>query len=300
VTLEPCSHYGRTPPCTEALVAAGVRRVYTGAVDPNPLVHGRGLARLREAGLLVRDDVLPDECARAHRAFFQRVTTGRPLVVLKAAATADGKIATATGDSRWVTGEASRLLAHRWRDEFDAILAGAGTVEKDDPLLTTRLPAPAVGGREPRTPLRVVVDGRGRPRAAAKVFDVAAGPVLLATTGADEARLRDIAARGVELVRLPGGPDGVDVRALVDELGRRGVCSVLVEGGAHLHGALLRAGLADELRLFLAPKLAGGEGLSWSGALGIAAMGDALRLEDLRVERVGEDLLLTSRPARPA
>jgi len=296
VTLEPCAHTGRTPPCTEAILQAGVRRVFVGAVDPNPLVHGRGIAKLRRAGAEVAVDVLRVECEQAHRAFFRHVTTGRPLVVLKAAATADGKIATATGDSRWVTGETARELVHRWRDEFDAVLAGAGTVAKDDPLLTTRLARPAVPGREPRTALRVILDGRGRPGPDAKVFDTSAGPVLLATADAASARVRAIAACGVEIVSLPAGEAGVDVAALLDELGRRGITSVLVEGGAAVFGALLRAGLADEVRLFVAPKLAGAEGLSWAGALGIGAMADAMRLEDVRLEMVGEDLLIRARP----
>lgn len=300
VTLEPCDHFGRTPPCTQAIIDAGIARVYVGSSDPNPLVSGRGLRRLRRAGLEVKTGVLRQACDEANRSFFKYITTGRPFVVLKAAITLDGKIATATGDSRWVTGAAARERVHLWRDELDAILVGAGTVIADDPLLTTRLEGSPVSGRVPRTAVRIVLDGRLAAPPEAKIFDVTQGPVLVATTRKSGRALDVLKTRGVEVISLPGSEDRVDLAALLDELGRRGLTSLLVEGGAEVYGGFLRGGLADELRVFLAPRLAGAEGLSWSGNLGIERMDAALRLSEVSLERLGDDVLLVGRPATPS
>lgn len=294
VTLEPHDHQGRTPPCTLAILAAGIRRVFAGSHDPNPKVSGRGFQRLRDGGVEVFSDVLGAECDALIVGFRQHILTGRPYVVLKAASSLDGRLATASGDSRWVSGEASRALVHRWRDELDAVLVGANTVLADDPLLTTRLPAP-LDGRVPRTPVRVVLDGALRIAPAAKVLDAGAGPVLVVTTVADEARHEPLRAKGAEVVVLEGAGGRIDPGVLLAELGRRGLTSLLVEGGGLVHAAFVEARAADELRLFLAPKVVGGDGLGWLGALGVRTMAEARGLVLDRVERVGGDLLLTAR-----
>ena len=298
VTLEPHDHQGRTPPCTEAILEAGLRRVFVGALDPNPLVSGKGIRHLAKAGVEVRTGLRPEACARLVAAFAKLITSGRPLVVLKAAATLDGRIATKAGDSKWVTGEAARALVHRWRDECDAVLVGAGTVRADDPALTTRLEAPVVPGREPRNPTRVVVCGRLRLPSEAKLFEVSAAPTLVLTTDPEPALADELARRGVEIVRLPGAQGRVDPEAVVVELGRRGFTSVLVEGGGEIHASFLEAGVVDELRLFLSPKIVGGDGVPVFGPLGTESMQRAWRLEALTIERVGEDWLLRGRPLR--
>jgi diaminohydroxyphosphoribosylaminopyrimidine deaminase/5-amino-6-(5-phosphoribosylamino)uracil reductase len=253
VTLEPCKHQGRTPPCTEALIAARVRRVLFGSRDPNPRVHGHGAQRLRRAGIEVRAGVLREACDASNEAWFKFITTGMPWVVLKAAITLDGKLATRTGDSKWISSEASRRLVHAWRDQLDAVLVGAGTVRADDPRLTVR------GIRGGRNPLRVVL-------------------------GEIPKRARVLREPGETLIER--GP----VRGVLRRLAARGITSVLVEGGAQVHGEFLRAGLWDELRLFVAPRIFGPEALSWAGS----ASGEELALRKL--EHVGSDVLLTLRP----
>ncbi|HTN54002.1 MAG TPA: bifunctional diaminohydroxyphosphoribosylaminopyrimidine deaminase/5-amino-6-(5-phosphoribosylamino)uracil reductase RibD [Anaeromyxobacter sp.] len=289
-TLEPCDHQGRTPPCSEAILASGVRRVFVGSHDPNPLVNGKGVARLARRGVVVVEGVLAEECDRLNAHWFTFITERRPYVTLKAAVTLDGRLATRTGDSRWVTGEAARAWVHRLRDRVDAVLVGAGTARADDPLLTTRLPA----GRG-RDPVRVVLDtdlslpGRLRllhPRSPA--------PTLLAHASPRTRRL----PAGVELLRCRRGKDGVDLRDLLDKLAARGVTHLLVEGGARVFTRFLEDGLVDRVAVFVAPKLAGAGGLPLYAAPGPARMAEALRLDELQVERVGEDVLLTGVPAR--
>jgi len=251
VTLEPCNHTGRTPPCTEGILAAGVKRVFFGSADPNPHVRGRGGARLRRAGIEVHAGVLRDECDASNEAWIKFITRGLPWVVLKAAITLDGKLA--GGPAGPISGERSRALVHLWRDQLDAILVGAGTVRADDPQLTVR------GVRNGRNPVRVVL---GRPPRKAR---------LLREPG------ETIVARG-------------PLRAVLRDLAKRGLTSVLAEGGARVHGEFLRTGLWDELRLFVAPKVFGSGALSWAGL-------DAHRELVLRsVARVGGDVLLTLRP----
>jgi diaminohydroxyphosphoribosylaminopyrimidine deaminase/5-amino-6-(5-phosphoribosylamino)uracil reductase len=300
VTLEPHDHHGKTPPCTLAIIDAGVRRVFVGATDPNPLVSGRGLERLRAAGVEVVEGVRREACEALVRPFATHVTKGRPYVVLKVASTLDGKLATASGDSKWITSEAARALVHRWRDELDAVLVGAGTVVADDPLLTARLPAPAVEGRTPRNPLRVVLSGRLRLPLSAQLFDVSAAPTLVYTAYPKGVSARALRERGVEVADVRAQDERVDVAAMLEDLGRRGVTSLLVEGGAEVHAAMLEAGVVDEIRLFLAPKVVGAEGVSWLGALGVARMAEAWRLVGARLEPVGADWLVTGRPERSA
>ena len=251
VTLEPCNHLGRTPPCTEAILAAGVKRVFFGSPDPNPLVEGLGGKRLKKAGVEIHGGVLRADCDRSNEAWLKFITQGLPWVVLKAAITLDGKLA---GGPQPISSAASRAKVHQWRNELDAILVGRGTVRKDDPQLTVR------GIRNGRNPVRVVLGLPPR-----------------------EARL--LRERGETIVAK--GP----LKTVLRDLAKRGLTSVLVEGGAQVHGAFLAAGLWDELRLFIAPKIFGAGALSWAGQGGARAL-------DLRaIERVGPDVLLTLRPA---
>ena len=261
VTLEPCNHHGRTPPCTEALLEAGVKRVFFGSNDPNPRVDGHGARTLQQRGVESQGGLLGAECDALIEPWVHFITTGLPWVVLKAAITLDGKLATRTGDSKWISSEEARALVHEWRNQLDAVLVGAGTVRADDPRLTVR------GVARARNPVRVVL-GMPPPRA--------------------------------RLLREPGetviskGP----LKRVLRDLAKRGLTSVLVEGGAAVHGAFLKAGLWDELRLFVAPKLAGEGALSWAGFPGVSSMDKALHARIASVAQVGPDLLVIARPMR--
>ncbi|AGC46503.1 riboflavin biosynthesis protein RibD [Myxococcus stipitatus DSM 14675] len=288
-TLEPCDHYGRTPPCSLAIIEAGVRRVFCGSADPNPKVSGKGVARMRRAGVKVVTGVLQAEADKLNRPFFKAINTGLPWVTLKAAATLDGKLATATGDSRWVTGEKAREWVHRLRDSVDVILVGANTVRQDDPKLTTRLP-----GGKGKDALRVVVDSHLRLSPRYSVFSQkSSARTIIATLEDPEGRkAKRFLAQGVEVWQLRAKADRVDLKALLRKLARSGLNHVLVEGGAEMYGSFLREHLADELALFLAPKLLGREGLSWAGDLGVKEMAQALSVKDLTFEQHGQDILL--------
>ena len=288
-TLEPCDHFGKTPPCSRAILEAGVRRVFVGSSDPNPLVNGRGVARLRAAGVEVEAGVLRAECDALNAHWFRFIRERRPYVTLKAAATLDGRIATRTGDSRWVTGEEARHWVHRLRDRVDAVLVGAGTARADDPRLTARLP----GGRG-RDPVRVVLDTELSLPARLKLFHArSAAPTLVAHATSRTRRL----GPGVELLRCRRGEGGVDLVDLLGKLAARGVTHVLVEGGAQVHARFLAAGLVDRVAVFVAPKLAGSDGVPLFAGKGPARMADALRLEDVEVARIGEDVLVQGTPA---
>jgi len=290
-TLEPCDHHGRTPPCSVAILEAGVRRAYVGSRDPNPLVNGRGLSRLRRGGVEVVVGVLASECDALNAHWFRFITARRPYVTLKAAVTLDGMLATRTGDSRWVSGPEARAWVHRLRDRVDAVLVGAGTARADDPRLTARLPA----GRG-RDPIRVVLDtDLSLPPRLALFHPDSPAPTLVAHASGRARRF----GPGVELVACRRGPGGVDLRDLLAKLAARGVTHLLVEGGAEVNARFLGAGLVDRLALFVAPRIAGG-GRSWVAGEGVARMAEALRLEELTVERIGADLLVTGRPVPPA
>jgi diaminohydroxyphosphoribosylaminopyrimidine deaminase/5-amino-6-(5-phosphoribosylamino)uracil reductase len=284
-TLEPCSIQGRTPPCAPAVLEAGVRRVVVGAIDPNPLVRGRGLRQLERAGVEVTRDVERAAARHLIRFFRRRVTTGEPWVRVKLAASADGRIATSSGESRWITGPAARRVVHRWRDEMDAIVVGVDTLLTDDPALTCR----RSGGRDP---IRVVVDSALRTPPAARVLREGRSPVWLAATRrADPRRARALRAKGAEILCIAQRQGRVDVRALLRELALRGVSSVLVEGGGQLAASFLASGKADELCWFQAPVLIGGDGIPMIGNLGVRSLSEAVPLEACRVTPVGKDYL---------
>ncbi|WP_223910260.1 bifunctional diaminohydroxyphosphoribosylaminopyrimidine deaminase/5-amino-6-(5-phosphoribosylamino)uracil reductase RibD [Geobacter sp. AOG1] len=290
VTLEPCAHHGKTPPCADALVEAKVGRVFVGMVDPNPLVAGRGLELLRRAGIVTESGLLEEECHRLNEPFIKHVTTGRPFVILKSALTLDGKIATATGDSRWITNDRSRRYVHKLRSEMDAVMVGAGTVLADDPQLTSRLP----GGKDP---MRVVVDSTLRIPLHARLLHLhSSAPTVIATTSGDEAKIVRLEAAGAEVLRCAGFNGHVDLTDLLRQLGERGVQSVLLEGGRELAGSALHRGLIDKFLFFYAPKIVGGDGLDPFAGPGAERIDRTLRLARIATRRFGDDILLEGYP----
>ena len=294
VTLEPCSHHGRTPPCTDAIIAAGVSEVHASMPDPNPQVGSRGLELLREAGIAVsvgecREEA--EELAAPHSMF---ITTGMPLLTLKFAMSLDGKIATRTGDSKWITCEESRRYVHRLRAQSDAIMAGIGTVVADDPQLTAR---DAGDMPLPRQPMRVVVDSRGSMSPDAAMLGQP-GRTLVAVSEISEGRRDALESAGAEVFIAPTGNGRVNLRALLEELGRREVTSVFVEGGGVLAGSLMDARLVNRVVAFVAPVIIGGDRApSPIGGQGATLISDTIRLSGVRVERFGADVAVIGRCA---
>lgn len=285
-TLEPCNHHGRTPPCTEAIIAAGVARVVYASADPNPLVNGRGHRRLLEAGVEVERGLLREDADALNRPFFKAVTAGLPWVTLKAGVTLDGKLAAADGRSKWITSDVARARAHRLRDEVDVVAVGVGTVLRDDPLLTARIP-------EGRNPVRLILDSALRTPPRAKILDVSEARTIVATvTSVEHRRARALLRRGVEVWPLPARGGRVALRPLLKRLVAEGLLHLLVEGGAQVHASFLSQRLADAVTLFVAPKLFGHGGLTWSGDLGRRGPGSHVALRGLTAEPLGEDLLL--------
>ena len=289
VTLEPCSHHGRTPPCCEALAGAGIARVVMAMRDPDPRVNGRGLAMLRGAGIAVEEGLLEAEARALNAGFFRRIQAGMPVVTLKLASTLDGRIATASGESRWITGEAARREVHALRARHDAILVGSGTVLADDPDLTCRIP-----GMERVPMLRVVADARLRtPEASRLVQGAELAPVLIITApGHPPAALAPLIAAGADIVTVPAhAAGGLDLPSLLRALGRRGVTRVLAEGGAGLAAALLRQGLVDRLVWFHAPAVMGGDGHPALQGLRLAALSAMPRFRRTAQRALGDDML---------
>ncbi len=290
VSLEPCCHFGRTPPCVDRIIQAGIRRVVAACEDPNPAVSGKGLAALRAAGLMVDVGLLEEEATRLNEAFFTYVRTGRPFVILKAAASLDGKIATQTGDSRWITGETARQHVHHIRNEVDAVLVGIGTVLRDDPMLTTRLGTP-----DQRDPTRVIVDNLARLPLRAQVINRAStAPTILAVSEmAPRARLDTLEREGVQVLVVPGSPRRVSLAQLMEALGKMGFLSVMIEGGAEINASAFQEGIVDKLLLFLAPIIIGGKATPTAvGGEGIETLREAKRLHRVQIERFGDDILI--------
>ena len=290
VTLEPCCHEGKQPPCTDAIIAAGIARVVVGGGDPNPVVSGKGSAALREAGIEVVEGVLKERCEALNVVFFHFMRTGRPYVVSKWAMTLDGKIATHSGDGRWVSCAESRADTHRLRHRMMAVMVGIGTVVADDPLLTARCDFPC------RQPVRVVVDSNLRISTESQLMQTANEVPLIVATAVPQSddRVRMLRIWGAEIISLPRADGEVDLAALIHLLGTRGIDSVLVEGGGTLHEAMFRTGLVDRTIVYLAPKVVGGaSAFTPVAGAGIARMADALELGHPMVERIGDDLKIT-------
>jgi len=288
ITLEPCSHHGRTPPCAEALVRSGIKKVVAGMNDPNPLVAGRGFKILRRAGIEVQTGVCEAECRVLLEAFSKFITRGLPFVTLKLAATLDGKIAAASGDSQWISGPESRALVHRWRNEMDAVLVGAATVRADDPQLTCRI----AGGRDP---YRVVLDGRLRISLAAQLLrQKNPHKTIIATTAkAPAAKVRAIEALGAQVWRLPARGNQVAWLPLLKKLAAQGIVSLLIEGGAAIAASALKQKIVDKVAFFYAPKIIGGDGRVMIDGLAIDKMARAIQLKRLDVRQSGNDFLMT-------
>lgn len=288
ITLEPCSHHGRTPPCAQALVRCGITEVVAGMSDPNPLVAGRGFKILRRAGIKVQIGVCESECRTLLEAFSKFITRRVPFVTLKLAATLDGKIAAASGDSQWISGPESRALVHRWRNEMDAVLVGAATVCADDPQLTCRI----AGGRDP---YRVVLDSRLRIPLASKLLrQKNPRKTIIATTAkAPAAKVREIEALGVQVWRLPARGHQVAWRPLLKKLAAQGIVSVLIEGGAAVATSALKHKIVDKIAIFYAPKIIGGDGRVMVDGLAIGRIARAIQLKRLNVRKSGNDFLVT-------
>lgn len=285
VTLEPCCHYGKQPPCTDAVIAAGISHVYIGSDDPNPLVAGKSAEILRSRGIEVTKNVLKDECDALNPIFFHYITHKTPYVIMKCGITADGRIAARTGRSKWITSEASRNDAQLLRKRCAAIMAGVNTVLADDPMLNCRC-------AEPSDPVRVICDSRLRIPEDSKLVSTAREipTVIAACEGADPQKAKRLTAAGAEVVYTGGSR--VELGELMRMLGARGIDSVLVEGGATLNASMLKAGLVNELVLYIAPKLMGGDGLAAIGALGADSPEDAVTLGAPEVRMIGDDIRL--------
>lgn len=293
VTLEPCPIYGRTPPCTEAIIAAGISRVVVGLIDPNPEVSGRGLEGLKKAGIRVENNVFSQRIRRQNEAYIKFISTGRPFVLLKVAMSLDGKIATKAGDSRWITGEESREVVHKLRDEYDAIMVGIGTILRDNPRLDVRLE-----GRKNKNPLRVIVDSSGRIPLKAQVVETASEtPTLVAATPRITLKkVDDLKKKGVEVLILEESKGRVNLAELLNDLGRRQIASVLLEGGATLATSVVEDGLVDKFIFFIASKLIGGDAPSFLVGEGIETIQEAKELEITNVKQIGKDVMIEAYP----
>ncbi len=287
VTLEPCCHYGKTPPCTDIIIERGISKVCVGSMDPNPKVAGRGVQILRDHGIEVVTGVCEEECLALNEVFFHYITTGKPYVVMKYAMTLDGKIATATGDSKWVTEDEARRHVHMLRNKYKAILVGIGTVLADDPMLNCRIP----GGVDP---IRIVCDSHLRIPTDAQIVKTADQiPTMIFYADGEDQKIAKLERAGVELIQK--GKDGrVDLAGVMHELGLRQIDSVLVEGGAGIHGTVLKSGLADKVYCYIAPKLIGGvDAPSPVGGAGYDLMSEAIELYHIETISLGKDICIS-------
>ena len=291
VTLEPCAHYGKTPPCAKALVEAKVKNVYGGLLDVNPKVAGKGFKILEDAGIHVEYGFLQDELRKQNEVFFKWIEHKKPFIVLKAAMTLDGKIATATGQSKWITNETSRAYGYKLRDIYDGIMVGINTVIEDNPMLTARVD----GGKNP---IRIVVDSSLRIDINANVVQDKSAKTIVATTDkADKDKILKLQAQDVDVIVVDKDEnDKVDIEKLLDILGQQNICSILVEGGATLSGSFVAKKLVDKVYFFIAPKIVGGkEAKTPVAGTGILNLQEALALKDIQIEKLEEDILIIGR-----
>lgn len=290
VTLEPCSHYGKTPPCANAIVEKGIAEVIVAMEDPNPVVAGNGIRILKENGIKVTTGVLENEARKLNEIFIKYITTKRPFVILKTAMTLDGKIATAAGDSKWITNEESRQYVHELRNRVAGIMVGIGTVLADNPELTTRLKS-----REGVDPVRIIVDTEARIPLEAKVLNSSskAKTIIATTLKADKQKLEQIKEKGADILVVPLKDDRVDLLALMKALGKQGLDSVLLEGGAALNFSAMEQGIVDKVVSFIAPKLVGGEMAKTPiGGAGIQELKNAVLLDNIQVSRFQQDIMI--------
>jgi len=289
LNLEPCSHYGNNPPCVDAIIGSGIKKVVSSMVDPNPLVKGRGFNKLRKAGIKVEVGLLEDKARALNEFFFKYITTKEPFVILKSAMSLDGKIATKTGESRWISGNTSRKLVHKIRNEVDAIMTGIGTVLADNPTLNVRM----IKGKK-RNPLKVIIDPFCRTPLNSNVLKNEPKKsifVVLENTGL--AKTSKIEKLGAEVIRMKGKKGMIDLKALMGVLGGMGVMSIMIETGSGLAASALMSGIVDKLMLFVAPKVIGGKDApSPVGGEGIAKLSKVLHSKDLKCSKVGEDVLI--------
>lgn len=289
VTLEPCNHEGKTPPCTQAIASAGIARVVVAMADPNPHVTGGGIAYLREAGIEVTTGIYEAEAWRLNAFFIKHVQTGRPYVILKCAATLDGQIATKTGDSKWVTGQAARTRVHQTRHAVDGIMVGVDTVKSDDPSLTTRLE-----DKKGIDPVRIVLDTRLTIFEDAKVLGPGSESDTIVITGnpVDPDKRQRLLENGVRVMEAPVQNDRIDLTALMEQIGRMEICSLLVEGGSQVAAAMLTAGLVDRVNFFYAPKILAGNGIAMCSGPAPEKMASAIGVTNMEVRYFGDDLLV--------
>ena len=288
VNLEPCSHHGRTPPCVDVLIEAGVKRVVVGMTDPNPRVRGRGIRRLRRAGIAVTTGVLKETCKRINEDFAVCIQTGKPFVTLKLAASLDGRIAAASGDARWISGVASRRVVHELRNYVDAIIVGAETVKADNPQLTCRIR----GGRDP---LRVILDGHLSVSPGAQVCTQQSKATTLIATTQRAASLRGVAFKknGVEVASFPGRRGRISLSSVLESLATRGAKHVLIEGGGQVAATALQEGVVNKVVFFYGPVLLGGDGQAMLGPLGIVRVADGLKLRTMQLDQIGKDVMVS-------
>ena len=298
VTLEPCCQYGRTPPCIQAIISAGITEVHMAMLDPNPLVAGRGRDELEKAGIKTYVGEHELEAREINEAYIKYITTGLPFVTAKFAVSLDGKIATRSGDSKWISSEESRKYVHNMRYAADAIMAGVNTVLADDPHLTIRCSG-GKGGTARKQPLRIIVDGKGRTPLTAQVFSEPGKTILALGRKATPEEKKAFAQAGAEVLELPSAEGLVGLEELFKTLGEREVTSVLVEGGGKLFGSLFDLGLVDKVVAFIAPIVIGGEEAKTAvGGRGIDKVADSLRLERIKVEKFGDDVMVSGYVAK--
>lgn len=292
VTLEPCSHYGKTPPCAELVKESGVSRVVIAMKDPNPLVAGRGIKLLEEAGMAVEVGVLEEEARKINERFIHNMVQKRPFVIAKTAMTLDGKLAAYNGHSKWVTGEEARQKVHYLRNEVDGILVGIGTVLADDPQLTTRIPE---GGKNP---VRIILDSRLRTPLEAQITDCREAQTwIFAMEGADEEKKALLREKGVQVFSAPYDENGLDLCYVLQTLYEKGITDILLEGGSEVNTAFLRAGLIDKFLIYVAPKILGGRhSLTPFTGPDVESMDEAVKVEFAAFEKIGDDLLITAYP----
>lgn len=287
VTLEPCCHHGKQPPCTEAIIQSGIKKVYIGSEDPNPLVAGKGIAQLKEAGIEVITGFCKQECDKLNRIFFHYIQKKTPYCLMKIAMTADGKIATRAGLSQWITNEKSRHHVHELRKQFSGIMCGIGTVLTDNPSLTCRI-------ENPSHPVRIVCDTQLRIPLDCNLVQTAKEiPVIVATASQDTSKIQELENAGVQILNLPLKENHIDLTVLMQKLGSQSIDSVLLEGGSQLHESALKSGIVQHVQVYIAPKIFGGvSAKSAVGGMGVAEVGEAYQLSNPEVRKFDDDILL--------